>query len=243
MNKHLLIITFCGFSGLMAGQTLHQEVYSSPSAVTIRLNEQYKQGKTELFEDFFQSWYEWSQGRDSLNPEPGSAFIDSIFQMIYHPLDYTQYGWKARAMDKGFEYMILPTALPISIKDSLYKNALDSLIFCKYLSRTRNFYSSIEFEGKKIIYDNVHYGSALRLFLEEEDDDKLRFIEKWIKPPFFRNPEYYVTSPRIEGLQMDKRESKVIVHLQLMDTEFFMYLAKTDGVWTQEILPYRIIHD
>lgn len=238
----IIVISFLiyqnGFS-----QSLREEIYSNPRTVFERLNEAYGSGDLQPFDSFFQSWHELTLERESLDKDRFLAFVDSIFLMVYFPFDYKQYGWKARRNHKDYRYAILQTTIPYCLKDSVYSNSLDSLVSCSYNSQTRHFYSSIELYKKKIIYDDIYYGSVLKMFLESDDIAKRNFIGKWIKETSPNRQLDYLTSPTIIGLQINRNRTNVIVHIRLERTEFYISLIKKNGTWTKEILPYQLIHD
>jgi len=234
----LLIFYQNGFS-----QSLLEEIYSEPKAIAEQLNEAYNSGDIKSFDVFFESWHEWSLERDSSDKDSFTVFVDSIFQMVYFPFDYEQYGWQARKGHKGKRYVILQTTIPYCFRDSIYSKSLDSLLSCSYDLQIRPYYSSIELNKKKMIYDDIYYGSVLRMFFEGDGYAKRFFIGNWIKVNASHRQLDYLTSPTIIGLQINKNKTKVVAHLSLEGTEFFIKLSKRDGKWTTEILPYQIIHD
>lgn len=243
MHITKLIVLFLLFYQNGFSQSLREEIYSNPKAVAERLNEGYRSGDLKSFDLFFESWQEWSLERHSSEKDSFTVFVDSIFQLVYFPFDYEQYGWKARKSHKGYKYAILQTTIPYCFKDSVYSSSSDSLLSCSYDSQTRHFYSSIELKKKKKVYDDIYYGSVLRMFLKDDGFAKRIFIGNWIKENSPHRQLDYLTSPTIIGLQINQYRTNVIAHLRLESTEFFINLTKRDGIWTTEILPYQIIHD
>jgi len=224
-------------------QSLREEIYSKPKAIAERLNEAYSSGDLKSFDIFFESWHEWSLERDSLNKDSFTVFVDSIFQLVYFPFDHKQYGWQSSKSYEGNRYAIVQTTIPYCFRDSIYSKSLDSLVSCSYDSRAKPYYSSIELNKKKIVYDDIYYGSVLRMFFEGDGFAKRIFIGNWIKLNSSHRQFHYLTSPTIIGLQINENRTKVVAHLSLDGTEFFLNLSKRDGIWTTEILPFQIIHD